>query len=416
MAAQLARLVPDPRADGALLAAFVRDRDEGAFAELVRRHGPTVWGACRRTLPDPADAEDAFQATFLVLLRRGPPEGCLAAWLYRVAVLTARNQRRKIVRRRAAVGTLPIDVPARPEPPPADVDDWLLRLPERERVAVVLCHMHGLTQREAADRLGVPEGTLSARLSRGLAKLRRRGPLCGLAGALPAGVAGATISVAAVGRSARPGVNFLVSEVIRMFWVARLVTAGMAVASIGGLGIGLGVTLRADPAAVAAADPPSGNGAARQLRELDGQRQKLDAQERALAEQRQSLDAKAAELRAKFPPELTGAAFEFAVDRKDPNGPIRLDERDEKGRLLTRTYFPTFRLDDISSLHHPLQRARLAGGPAVIRITSDTVPWDGYGASIAAACHDCGYFPKGGYGKAAQAVMFAGPIEGKPGK
>src|SRR5690349_1366877 len=91
--------------DRALLAAFLADRDEAAFAELVRRHGPVVWAACRRMLADPRDAEDAFQATFLVLVRRGAAamrEPSLAAWLYRVAVLTARNLRRGN-RRRAAV-------------------------------------------------------------------------------------------------------------------------------------------------------------------------------------------------------------------------------------------------------------------------------------------------------------------------
>src|SRR5438874_12676105 len=99
LAATLRRLsAADDRPDGDLLAAFLADRDEPAFAELVRRHGPLVWGACRRLLPDPADAEDAFQAAFLVLVRRAnrlTGEAAVGPWLYRVAAWTARNLRRR---------------------------------------------------------------------------------------------------------------------------------------------------------------------------------------------------------------------------------------------------------------------------------------------------------------------------------
>jgi DNA-directed RNA polymerase specialized sigma24 family protein len=256
LAALFRRLGPDPRADGALIHAFLRDRDEAAFAELVRRHGPTVWGVCRRTLPDPADAEDAFQATFLVLVKRAgglDPAGCVAGWLYRVAVLTSRGLRRRNARRR----TVPLpDLPARPDPPPVDVDALLMRLPERERAAVVLCHLHGLTQREAADRLGVPEGTVSARLSRGLAKLRRAvgfNPAALAAVAVPAAVAEAAVTVATAGRAAGPGVGLLVTEVLRMLWLKKLATAGLAVVAVGGFGVGLGVAVRSGPAA---AQPP----------------------------------------------------------------------------------------------------------------------------------------------------------------
>src|SRR5947208_4577983 len=111
------RLAPpaDPRTDGDLLAAFLHDQDEPAFAELVRRHGPLVWGVCRRLLPDVADAEDAFQATFLVLVRRSGSlthSPAVGPWLYRVAAWTARNLRRKNARHFARRRPLPADVPA----------------------------------------------------------------------------------------------------------------------------------------------------------------------------------------------------------------------------------------------------------------------------------------------------------------
>src|SRR3569623_1718742 len=93
LARQLAGLA-ETRPDGELLSAFLSRQDEAAFAELVRRHGPLVWAACRRLLPDPADAEDAFQAAFLVLVRRAnrlTARTALGPWLYKVAAWTARN-------------------------------------------------------------------------------------------------------------------------------------------------------------------------------------------------------------------------------------------------------------------------------------------------------------------------------------
>src|SRR6185295_5634450 len=104
--------------DGALLVAFLTERDEAAFAELVRRHGPLVWGVCRRALPDPADAEDAFQATFLVLVRRAArltAAPAVGPWLFRVAAWTARNARRRNARRLARFTELP-DTVSDPRP------------------------------------------------------------------------------------------------------------------------------------------------------------------------------------------------------------------------------------------------------------------------------------------------------------
>src|SRR5262245_10985191 len=121
--------------DAQLLDRFARDRDETAFTELVRRHGPLVFGVCRRMLWNPADADDAFQATFLVLVRRAPHlarNDALGPWLYRVAYWTARNVRRAN-RRRAAIGGPLARDPAAPDRPPdpagAEVDDLIAGLP-----------------------------------------------------------------------------------------------------------------------------------------------------------------------------------------------------------------------------------------------------------------------------------------------
>jgi RNA polymerase sigma factor (sigma-70 family) len=186
--------------DAALLAWFAAERDEAAFAELVRRHGPAVLGVCRRVARHPQDAEDAFQAVFLILATKAGrltrPE-LLGNWLYGVAYRIARRARRSAARRRAREG----QVVTMPEPtvsPPevsddlsAILDDALTGLPERFREAILLCDLYQLPRAEAASRLGIPEGTLSSRLAVGrkklAARLARRGvtaPAAGLAAVL----------------------------------------------------------------------------------------------------------------------------------------------------------------------------------------------------------------------------------------
>jgi|GEM_PF-5182344 len=237
LAALLCRTV-DLRSDGDLLAAFLADRDEAAFTELVRRHGPLVWGVCRRALPDPADAEDVFQATFLVLVRRATrltAAPTVGPWLYQVAALTARNARRKNARRRARFVPLPDQVPAPPQPGPSlDLDAVLLGLPERCRAAILLCHVEGLTHREAAQRLGCPEGTVSSLVSRGLARAKLGGGgdpamvLAAVAVAMSAGVAAATVrsavalQLASLSVAASPAVVSLTAGVLRMLWFHQL--------------------------------------------------------------------------------------------------------------------------------------------------------------------------------------------------
>src|SRR5262245_24389107 len=169
--------------DGQLLKDYLGRRDEAALAALVRRHGPMVWGVCRRVLRNYHDAEDAFQATFLVLVRRAAsiasPE-LLANWLYGVAHQTALNARATTAKRRAGGR----QVTEMPEPAVTErdllgdlqplLDQELSRLPDKYRVAIVLCDLEGKTRKEVARQLGVPDGTLAARLARGRVMLAKR--------------------------------------------------------------------------------------------------------------------------------------------------------------------------------------------------------------------------------------------------
>jgi RNA polymerase sigma factor (sigma-70 family) len=195
--------------DGQLLARFAAHRDELAeiaFAALVRRHGAMVLRVCRQVLGDSHTAEDAFQATFLVLARRAGSirrPDLLAHWLYGVALRSAREARMRDHRRRRreslgaeALAEEPISAAGPPDLPlvrreeAQALHEELSRLPERYRVPVVLCELEGLTYQEAALRLRCPVGTIGVRLSRARERLRvrltRRGlaPTAGFLGAL----------------------------------------------------------------------------------------------------------------------------------------------------------------------------------------------------------------------------------------
>ena len=164
---------------------------EAAFGAIVGRHGPMVLGVCRRALRDPSDVGDAFQATFLVLVRQAErvrvgAGGSLAPWLYGVSVRVARRARsvvdRRRLRERTNVEPPALDAAAgagraddRPEPDlRAAVDEEVEKLPGGYRAALVLCHLQGLTHEEAAARLGCPVGTVRSRLARGRDRLRDR--------------------------------------------------------------------------------------------------------------------------------------------------------------------------------------------------------------------------------------------------
>jgi len=172
----------DP-SDAELLRSFSTGRHEAAFETLVRRHGPMVQGVCRRILGDVHDAEDAFQAVFLVLVRKSAsirrPE-LLANWLYGVACRIARKARIGAIRkenreRRAA------QMPTQEQlldhewtELKAVLDEELSHLPEKYRAPLVLCYLCGQTNAAAAEQLGWPSGSMSERLSRARELLRKR--------------------------------------------------------------------------------------------------------------------------------------------------------------------------------------------------------------------------------------------------
>jgi RNA polymerase sigma factor (sigma-70 family) len=174
--------------DGQLLSRFLGHQDEAAFEALLRRHGPMVLGVCRRVLGHAHDAEDAFQATFLVLIRKAAtiqPRGAVGNWLYGVAYRTALEARAAAARRRR--NERQVADMARHRSPAGNLsgelreilDHELSRLPDTYRAAVVLCDLEGKPHKEVARQLGCPEGTVASRLSRGrrllAGRLARRG-------------------------------------------------------------------------------------------------------------------------------------------------------------------------------------------------------------------------------------------------
>lgn len=174
--------------EATLLERFVSRRDESAFEALMRRHGPMVMGVCRGRLGDRHDAEDAFQAVFLVLARRAGsiqnPDR-LAAWLFGVAARVAKKARVQAFKRHSRVrSTEAPDESFAAAGPDASIglearelgrliQDELERLSGADRSAAVLCLCEGLTHEEAADRLRIPLGTLKGRVARAKEKLRR---------------------------------------------------------------------------------------------------------------------------------------------------------------------------------------------------------------------------------------------------
>lgn len=218
-----------PGTDGELLRAYATARDESAFAELLRRHGPLVWGVCARSLPCVQDAEDAFQATFLVLARKADSvrKGeSLASWLFGVARRSAFLLRQRERRLEPQPQIRPIPDPSA-EAASAETCDAILDevrcLPEKYRLPLLLCGLEGLTKSEAARQLGWKEGTVSGRLARARARLHarlaRRG-IVTVGGGLvvltvPRSLHAATLRLEAGEAATNPGVSVVATEVLR---------------------------------------------------------------------------------------------------------------------------------------------------------------------------------------------------------
>jgi len=249
--------------DGQLLACYLDHGEQAALAALVRRHGPMVWGVCRRVLRNRHDAEDAFQATFLVLVRRAASilsRDRVANWLHGVADRTARKARvtaAKRDRRERSVTELP-----EPEVVPQDdsrelhllLDQEVRRLPEKYRTTILLCDLGGRTRQEAARQLGCPEGTVAGRLARARAMLAKRLNRHGLAfsavalATAPPSLLASTVEAAGGAATSVPipaKVVALAGAVMKSMFVARMMGV-MAVVTVvglvfGGIGAGIGV-------------------------------------------------------------------------------------------------------------------------------------------------------------------------------
>lgn len=280
-AARVIARPPAATADSTLLDRYARDRDPAAFAELVARHGPAVWGLCRRLVRTEADAEDVFQATFLVLARdagRVRKAASVGSWLFGVAARLGRKARVRLDR--PPPDPWHLTPPAAAPDPAAGVtwaevraalDEELARLPDELRAPLLLCYFDGLTQDEAAAALGWNPRTLKARVARGRdvlrSRLTRRGvelpavlaaPLlsAGVASAVPPHLASAAAGLARrhpPGPAVSPAVLALAQTEVSAMTAARLALASAAVLLIAGAVF----DLRGEPAADPQPAPPT---------------------------------------------------------------------------------------------------------------------------------------------------------------
>ncbi|MBN9522279.1 sigma-70 family RNA polymerase sigma factor [bacterium] len=270
----------DPRSDGALLAAFVAARDGAAFAALVERFGPMVFAVCRRVTGHHQDAEDAFQAVFVVLARKAAavvPREAVGGWLYGVAVRTAREARAMAARRSARetpCSHLPDAASSVATPDPdlaAVIDAELATLPEKYRTLLVRCDLRDEPQVEVAAALGVPVGTVYSRLAvarqRLAARLAARGVTLGAGGlavalgdaahaAVPADLPARAVASALAPEHAPAAVAALSNGVLRAMFLHKLKPTLLSIAVVAASAALAAGLLAAPPAPDAPPAPP----------------------------------------------------------------------------------------------------------------------------------------------------------------
>ena len=263
--AYLRRLVgtaANDSSDAELLERFAAQRDEAAFAALLRRHGPLVWNVCRRVLGEEHAAEDAFQATFLVLIRKArsvSKRASIRSWLHGVALRVALRARQQEQLRRRREQETPIRQPS--ETTWQDLrpilDEEIQRLPEKYRLPIILCYLQGQTNDEAARLLNCPRGTIATRLARARERLRTRllrrgvslsaGTLAGLltdnamSAVVPPLLLAQTAKVVVAGATS-VSITTLMEGVLHAMFLSKLKMASafvLMVATIGGAGAGV---------------------------------------------------------------------------------------------------------------------------------------------------------------------------------
>ncbi|MCE9568324.1 MAG: sigma-70 family RNA polymerase sigma factor [Planctomycetes bacterium] len=315
--------------DGELLNRFTKSRDDAALTALVQRHASLVWGVCCRLLHNRHDAEDAFQATFLVLVRKAATiqnKELVANWLYGVAQQTAVRLKAMAAKQ----GVRERQVIDMPEPAEAEarvddllplLDQELSRLPEQFRNLIVLCDLEGKTRKEVAQQLGCPEGTIASRLARARAMLTKRFARHGLtvsgaavaavlsqsvaSASAPACLIGSTIKAAslmAAGQVASSGlisakVVALTEGVVKAMFVNKIksVLSAVLVGSmvLGGAGTGVSLSNGAKAVAQSEAKPLVALVAAPvEPPKLEAQKKEVEEKLQQLRKQLQELEAR----------------------------------------------------------------------------------------------------------------------------